>query len=144
MKLIIQNIDKLKNQFINQFNYKNMAELREKFEYIENNYTDELLFYYEDNRVFLDILHKVIGFYLAEYSDFFSSNPEITKECVLYSEYYWNHLFMERAKVLYQNIKVSESEEWQFHIIKQIDHCDSIIDCFLLEEIENNKYDLSQ
>lgn len=132
MNLIIKNIEELKKQF----GYQNIKRLKKEFCYVTSSYDDVFLIRYEENLIFLDILREILSFHVLEHSDFFSAKPEITLECILYSEYYWNFLLLKRAETL--SLMIGDLEEWQFYLIKQID-LHAKIDCDLLEKIENNQ-----
>ena len=132
MNLIIKNIDELKQQF----GYETIEQIQKK-EYVLTDYGDSLLNGYQENVIFLEILRNALHWDFEKYADFFLSRPEIKKESVLYSEYYWNHCWIERAKEL--SVNAGNGEEWEFWLIEQIDHCENIIDCDLLEKLQNNE-----
>ena len=129
MNLIINNIEELKKEF----GYQNI-ELLQKGNYVLSDYDDILLKTYEQNVIFLEILRNALKLDFQKYSYFFLSRPEITKEVILYSQYYWNHQFIRRAKEI--SINTGDAEEWEFWLIKQIDLLENPIDIELLEKID--------
>ncbi len=121
MNLIIQNIEELKKQF----GYEKLTQLEKNFHYCKSDFDDAVLNRYEENLIFLDILLKI---------SYFSENPAITRESILYSQYYWNHLLLKRTRAL--SLHSGDCEEWEFYLIQQLDLCGNI-DCDLLQKLEN-------
>ena len=105
---------------------ESIDEMKEQFNFVpSNSYSDALMNLYYNNCIFLD---DYTGRILAE--------SKATMECVLYSEYYWGHCFIKRAKELMYTD--AGFEQWHYKIIEKMEHSGMEIDYALLERIDSN------
>ena len=105
----------------------NIEDLKAKYRYTtDERHSDEKLNLYHNNWRFLSDYHEKI-----------INESNITSEDVLYSMYYWGHLFLERAnEISYDD---AGYEQCHFQLIEQIEHCCGEVDLSVIEKIENNE-----